>query len=177
MNPSRLHQLLQKPDTDADDVLSSIRELCDFGVNEEEPVLADSSTTVQSIAAGLAHILLLSFDRPSPTGGEVDTIGLFVEKLSDRKFLYCTSDASGLWDYESLLPEADLEMAVADLLANQCGWRVPQLDGTTLTNNRPDLLSKNSVDTIIREIVTASGSDDGFDTKHYMSRSYFSDQN
>jgi hypothetical protein len=144
MKKNDLVELLQMTDVDHDSVLAALRHFSETGEFDDE--IVGDAATLKHIAKDVRHVLLLTIERPSLSGDETDTVGIFADKAGLPLILYSTSNATDIWDFSFLHSEADLGTEILSLLMDRLGWMLPQISGTTLTNSRPDLLPREWVE-------------------------------
>ena len=169
MNPVNLVELLKSTDVNQDKVLAALREFLDTGEFNDTRIDVEASFAIRRIAPDVHHVLLLTVNRLSFSGDETDTVGVFTNKMGMPCVLYSTSNATEVWDVIFLQPRADLGAEIVSLLINKLGWRMPQLMDTTLTNSRPDLLSREWVEQFVQSIVAR----EDFDAVAFMGKCYF----
>jgi hypothetical protein len=167
-----LVELLKLTDVNHHTVLTALRDFLDIGEFDDAIITLEDASAVRCIALDVRHVLLLTVNRLSFWGDETDTVGIF-SKTGLPFVLYGTSNASGVWDFIFLQQGADLGAEILSFLMDSLGWRMPQLRDTTLTNSRPDLLSREWVDQFVRSIVARVDFGEDLDVVAFMSKCYF----
>lgn len=171
MNTNDLVEVLQMPEVDHDGVLAALRHFSETGEFDDD--IVGDAARLKHLAQDVRHVLLLTIERPSLSGDETDTIGIFTDKAGLPLILYSTSNATDIWDYIFLHSGADLGSEILSLLMDRLGWMLPQISGTTLTNSRPDLLPREWVEQFVRSIISSEDFGEDFDVIDFMRTSYF----